>query len=251
MVDGGPGGKSPGAAHAPGLSALVIRLSDQLSKMQVSVDRLEQQATAKQQPEVANSQQQPAQPPTQPARQQQPAQPARTEQRTAALMQLMERSNQDVAGMSAEELGLFGDFMRTPLEQDKQRSFKNYKDFMRVYSPFMEKMWAKDKAAFLSHYKYQCFITELAMERSWPAADLYHWEFFRAVRDGTHQVSQPCNLRVLMEVNNQFPVKKSGGSAGTPGSSYCNTHGWCGHVTSDCKQKAGNGGAAERPPPKK
>ena len=135
-------------------------------------------------------------------------------------------------------------------QKDKQKSFKTYKDFMRVYTPFTEKMWAEDKAAFWNHYRYQCFITQLAMERSWPAADFYHWEFFRSVRDGTHPVSQPCNLRVLMEVNEQFPAKKSGGGA-TPGASYCDIHGWCGHVTSACKKKAGNGGVAAGPPPKK
>lgn len=134
--------------------------------------------------------------------------------------------------------------------KSKQRSFKSWKEFARFWKPHMKKLWAKDKALFLQYYEYECFLTELSIDRSWAAANFYHWEFFRAVKDGSGAMSTPCNLRVLMEVDANFPATEAEGRL-----QQCDLHGWCNHATEECEDEPaeeceaeGDGPAEEEPP---
>jgi hypothetical protein len=162
-------------------------------------------------------------------------------------------SNSSSLGDIFKEVAPNDNFQRTDFDtvladaiksERNQRSFKGVREFYRSWNPCMLAVLKDFPEKYAAYRAYEQFLLQLAIERSWKAADFYHWEFFRDIKEGhTTMEEGPRNAYVLMEMERKFPAAKESNKKGAQAKQgdkqqkYCKVHGKCAHSTKECNSQ--------------
>ena len=133
-------------------------------------------------------------------------------------------------------------------QHSTKAKFGSYKQFKRTFNRVMRALVDEDPAKFLQYYKHEENVVTLALERSWEAAEAYHWDTFARVADGEFSFEQgSIDLETWCAVIEKFPRKKAGKDKKGKKTFKCTWHGVdCSHPSSSCTLNPKNGGDGKR-----
>ena len=137
----------------------------------------------------------------------------------------------------------------------KRQSFGSFEKFNAAFKPWFASLVHGDSQRAMHCFNYYAFLVTLAFEKSWAAAEAYHWLLFERVERGEYDLADgPGEYMCLHKIDQAYPTKKtSKGGRGGNGKAradltYCPLHGWCGHKSADCVRSKENGGAGTKSP---
>jgi hypothetical protein len=138
----------------------------------------------------------------------------------------------------------------------KRQSFGSFEKFHAAFKPWYASLVHGDSQKAMHCFNYYAFIVTLAFEKSWAAAEAYHWLLFERVERGEYDLADgPSEYMCLRKIDQAYPTRanKGGRSNGSSRSkrtdlTFCPLHGWCGHTPATCERSKDNGGDGTKAP---
>jgi len=139
-----------------------------------------------------------------------------------------------------------------------KQHFGSFEKFSDAYTPWILSLIRGSEEEAVCAFRYFNFIMTLAFEKSWKAAEEYHWLLFARIERGEYALSQgPQDWISLRKLDQLYPTKanKPARSGGEPSGRFnkenlikCPLHGWCMHKPVDCDRTVANGGDGTKSP---
>ena len=133
--------------------------------------------------------------------------------------------------------------------------FGSFEKFQEAFTPWFLSSLHGDAEQASDYFKYYNFIVSLAFEKSWKAAEAYHWLLFARIERGEYDLRQgPEDYKSLRRIDIDYPTRSSKPNNDnntkkkkTTDFSFCPLHGYCNH-TEQCSRSVANGGDGTKAP---
>jgi len=150
---------------------------------------------------------------------------------------------------------LVSDALRTSRAKLK---FGSFEKFQNAFTPWFLSALHGDAEQASDYFKYYNFIVSLSFEKSWAAAEAYHWLLFARIERGEYDLRQgPEDYKSLRRIDIDYPTRSSKATGPSrPTKTYkkptdfvfCPLHGYCAHAEASCTRTVANGGDGTKAP---